>query len=72
MGIGSKPIHVKKLSVDSLTRRILQASDPRVFNRVHDIGSALCAETGVGNAVTYVERISNEYIARYQCDVNSS
>jgi len=60
VGIGPKPILVKKLSTENLTQAIVEADDKSVRKRAQVIGQSVRSEDGVGNAVNIIEaRVSD-------------
>jgi len=65
IGAGPKPIPVKKLSVESLTRAMAEARDDAVRKRAQVIGQALSQEDGVGKSVELIEKYSNEFIRHH-------
>lgn len=56
IGVGPKPIPVKKLSVETLMRAILEAHDPMLRKHAESIGQSLRREDGVGVAVSLIEK----------------
>ena len=61
IGAGPKPIPVKKLCVENLTQAIFEADDPLLRTRAQVIGREIRGEDGVGNAVEFIEKYSNEF-----------
>jgi len=61
IGAGPKPIFVKKLSVEKLTRAISEAEENDIRKRVQVIGQSIRGEDGVKYAVELIEgHLSNE------------
>jgi sterol 3beta-glucosyltransferase len=57
LGIGPKPILRKKLNVNNLSDAIDQVThDQQMIERAEKIGSILCTENGVENAIRIIER----------------
>lgn len=61
IGAGSKPILVKTLSVENLTRAIAEAESDSLRERARAIGQRIRSEDGVGRAVTLIEKYSNDF-----------
>jgi len=60
IGTGPKPILVKNLSVENLTRAIVEANDQVIRERAQAIGQKIRSEDGVGSAVELIEsHVSN-------------
>jgi sterol 3beta-glucosyltransferase len=55
MGAGPKPILVKNLSVEKLTRAIAEAENDAIRKRAQAIGQRIRGEDGVGQAVEFIE-----------------
>ncbi len=56
-GLGPKPIMRKKLTADNLTAAILEATQNRnMIEQVKRVGTLICAEDGVENAITVIEQ----------------
>jgi sterol 3beta-glucosyltransferase len=64
VGAGPRPIPAKKLSVENLTRAILEADDNAVRKRAQVIGHNIRSEDGVGQAIDWIEKYSNEFHRR--------
>ncbi len=62
LGVGPKPLPVKKLSVKNLTQTIIEADDHAIRRHAQDISQELRGEDGVGKAVELIEKYSNEFI----------
>jgi sterol 3beta-glucosyltransferase len=60
IGAGPKPIFVKKLSAANLTKAILDANDPLLRKRAHEIGQKLKHEQGVEMTIQFIEKYFNE------------
>ncbi len=61
LGVGTKPIPRKKLTVDQLAEAIKDAiSHPDLLNKAEEIGRKIRQEDGVGNAVDVIERIMKD------------
>lgn len=61
IGAGPKPILVKTLSVEKLTRAIAEAESPAFRDRAQAIGQEIRCEDGVRNAVNWIEKYSNDF-----------
>jgi sterol 3beta-glucosyltransferase len=61
IGAGPKPISVKKLSVKDLTHVITQAETTSIHEHAQIIGERLRNEDGVGVAVKWIEKYSNNF-----------
>jgi sterol 3beta-glucosyltransferase len=61
IGAGPRPILVKKLSFGRLTRAIAEAETNAVRERAQAIGRAIRSEDGVGRAVQWIEKYSNDF-----------
>ncbi|WP_286904031.1 glycosyltransferase [Clostridium sp. UBA1652] len=60
MGVGTKPIWCKKLSVENYTKAIRDVlNNQKMRNRASEIGEVLKSENGVQNAVTLIEETLN-------------
>lgn len=60
IGIGTKPIWCKKLSVENYTKAIRDVLDnQQMKNRASEVGTMLRSENGVANAITVIERALN-------------
>lgn len=62
IGAGPKPISLKKLSVENLTRAIADGNRPATRKRAQAIGQALRVEDGVGNSIQWIEKYSNDFL----------
>jgi sterol 3beta-glucosyltransferase len=62
IGGSPKPIPVKKLSVENLTRAILEANDPVLRKRTQVIGQELRNEDGAAKSVELIEKYSNDFL----------
>jgi UDP:flavonoid glycosyltransferase YjiC (YdhE family) len=62
IGAGPKPIPVKELSVENLTRAILEAKDSMLRRRAESIGQSLRREDGVGVAVSLIEKYAKDFL----------
>ncbi len=60
IGAGPAPLDLKRLSVDSLSAALVQASAPEMRARAQAIGQAIRAEDGVGAAVRVIEAAKQE------------
>jgi sterol 3beta-glucosyltransferase len=61
IGAGPKPILVKNLSVEKLTGAMAEAEDSALCERVQSIGQKIRTEDGVGEAVKWIEKFSNDF-----------
>jgi UDP:flavonoid glycosyltransferase YjiC (YdhE family) len=61
IGAGPKPILVKALSVEKLTRVIAEAESEALREWAQVIGQEIRCEDGIGNAVKLVEKYSNDF-----------
>jgi sterol 3beta-glucosyltransferase len=65
MGAGPKPILVKNLSVEKLTRAIAEAESDALCERAQTIGQKIRSEDGLGSAVELIEKFSNHFHNNY-------
>ena len=65
IGAGPKPISVKKLTVDKLTRAMAEAESAALRERAQVIGREIKSEDGIGGAVNLIEKISNDFYRNY-------
>ncbi len=63
-GAGPKPIPVKKLSVEHLTRAIREGESDAVQKHAQIIGQELRSEDGVNIAVHLIEEYSNDFLRK--------
>jgi sterol 3beta-glucosyltransferase len=61
IGAGPAPIPVKKLSVEKLSRAILEADTSACRQHAAEIGRRIRNEDGVGVAVRLIENLSNDF-----------
>jgi sterol 3beta-glucosyltransferase len=61
IGVGPKPILVKNLSVESLTKAIAEAESDSLRERAQLIGQKIRTEDGVDEAVRLIEKYSNDF-----------
>ena len=61
IGAGPKPILVKSLSAEKLTRAIVEADEDIVCKRAQDIGSRIRSEDGVRISVDLIEKHSSDF-----------
>ena len=61
VGAGPKPILVKKLSVEKLTRAIAEAETNALRERALAIGQEIRSEDGIGEAVKWIGKYSNDF-----------
>lgn len=61
IGAGPKPILVKGLSVETLTRAIREAENESLRERAHLIGQQINNEDGTDEAVQWIEKYSNNF-----------
>jgi len=61
IGVGPKPILVKKLSVKTLTGAIIEAERDSVREQAQFIGQEIQDENGVDEAVIWIEKYSNDF-----------
>lgn len=66
VGAGPKPILVKKLSVEKLTRAMAEAETNAFRERARAIGQEVRSEDGVGEAVKLIEKYSNGFHSRHR------
>lgn len=60
MGIGTKPIWCKRLSVENYTKAIRDVlNNQKMRNRASEVGAILRKEDGVTNAITLIEKMLN-------------
>ena len=65
LGVGSKPIPQRKMSVRKLTAAIWEVTtDNSIKESAADLGGKIHSEDGVGRAVELIERIGNEKLAK--------
>ena len=65
MGAGPKPILVKNLSVEKLSRAIAEAESDALCERAQAIGQKIRSEDGLGSAVKLIEKFSNHFHSNY-------
>lgn len=59
LGVGSKPIPHKKLTVENLTQAILDVtSNPEIKQNAEALGEKIRAENGIANAIEIIESIA--------------
>jgi len=61
VGAGPKSVLVKNLSVENLTRAIVEAESDTICEHAQMIGQRIRNEDGVGEAVKWIERYSNNF-----------
>jgi len=61
IGAGPKPILVKNLSVEKLTRGTAEAESDVLRERAQAIGKVIRSEDGIGRAVNLIGKISNNF-----------
>lgn len=61
IGAGPKPILVKHLSVEKLTRAIIEAENEVLRQRADAIGQQVRSEDGTGEALHWIEKYSYEF-----------
>lgn len=61
IGAGPKPILVKALSLEKLTRAIARAEQEALRERAQAIGQEIRCEEGINNAVKLIEKYSNDF-----------
>ena len=61
IGAGPKPVLVNSLSVEKLVRAIAEAESGDVRKRAQAIGQQIRSEDGIGEAVKWIEKYSNEF-----------
>lgn len=61
IGAGPEPILVNRLSVENLTRAMLQVESEVICRRAETVGRQIKDEDGAGNAVKLIERYSDEF-----------
>src|SRR6266496_395625 len=62
IGAGPMTIPVRKLSIENLTRTILEADDHAFHKNAQFIGQELRSEQGVENSLNLIEKYSNEFL----------
>ncbi len=55
MGVGAKPLSVKKLSVEKLVNAIVEAEASDVIDHARDISQRIDEENGVTNSIALIE-----------------
>ena len=65
IGAGPKPILVKNLSVERLTRAMAEAESDAVRERAQVIGQEIRSEDGIGNALKLIGKFSNDFHRNY-------
>jgi len=65
IGAGPKPILVKNLSVEKLTRAMAEAESDAVRERAQVIGQEIRSEDGIGNALKLIGKFSNDFHRNY-------
>jgi sterol 3beta-glucosyltransferase len=65
IGAGPKPVLVKHLSVEDLTRAIVEAEGDMLCHRARAIGRRITIEDGTGEAVKWIETYSNNFPRQY-------
>jgi UDP:flavonoid glycosyltransferase YjiC (YdhE family) len=61
VGVGPKPILVNKLSVENLTRALIDAEDKAVRKRAHDFGQDIRSENGVQYAARLIASYGSDF-----------
>jgi sterol 3beta-glucosyltransferase len=61
LGGGPRPIRVKSLSVEKLTRAMAEAENDTICKRAQAIGQNLRNENGTGKSVEWIEKYSNNF-----------
>lgn len=61
VGAGPKPILVKNLSIENLTRAIIEAESDIIRKQAQVIGQNIRSEDGVENAICLIESYANEF-----------
>lgn len=61
IGAGPRPIPVRKLSTEKLTRAILEAESDPYRERARTAGQMVRNEDGVGQAIAFIESYSNKF-----------
>ena len=57
LGVGPKPIHQNKLTIDSLGDAIIELVSSSAFQeKAKSLGKLICQEDGVGNAIAIIEK----------------
>ena len=59
IGVGTRPILVKNLSVENLTQALFEAESNVIRERAQEIGRKIRSEDGVGEAIKLIESIHN-------------
>lgn len=67
IGAGPKPILVKDLSVEKLSRSILEAEEEPLHRHAQQIGQQIASEDGTGETVKVMERYSNNFQREHRC-----
>jgi len=61
VGAGPKPVYVNRISVENLTKTIVEAEDETIRKRVQAIGQSIRFENGVQYAIGLMEAILNQF-----------
>jgi sterol 3beta-glucosyltransferase len=61
LGAGPKPVFVKSLLVENLTRAMAEAENDTVCKRAQAIGQQIRNEDGTGKSVEWIEKYSNNF-----------
>lgn len=64
MGAGPKPIPVRNLSIENLTRAITESGNAATRESAQSIGQELRSEDGVGTSVQCIEKYSNDFLRK--------
>jgi sterol 3beta-glucosyltransferase len=64
IGAGPKPLPIRKLSVENLTRAIVESNVDRIRKRVQAVAQNLSREDGVKNAAALIEDYSNDFLRK--------
>ena len=65
IGAGPKPILVKNLSVEKLTRSMAEAESDALREQARVIGQEIRSDDGIGRAVKLIEKFSNDFQNAY-------
>ena len=61
VGVAPRPIPVRDLSVENLTRAMAEADGAEIRKRAQAVGQRICSEDGIGETIKYIEKYSNHF-----------
>jgi len=64
IGAGPRPIPINELSVPKLTRAMTESSGSMIRKHAQAIANQLRSEDGVGHAVSWIEKYSNDFLRK--------